>query len=241
MPRVRTRDGIEKHEPYPLSEFPAEVIQSICKRIVHIRAVGLADIAGNHFSRIFADSFSGQSYGNKPVGIADVSWNGCCWSVKTVQHKEPHEAKSIRLISGRNSPVFSSGITDPFVDLQATGQSVLDVYNERINTAKWDHGDTRMVVLLRNMRSQEFTLFERPIVPFVAQDYTWELNERGNFRGMRGDTQMFTWQPHGSQFTIHEPVPPSATKFKINREPGMLEMEYVLRKVGFNPDWVEVL
>lgn len=240
MPRVRTRDGIEKHEPYPLSEFPAEVIQSICKRIVHIKAVGHADITGDHFSRIFADSISGQSY-RKPVGIADVSWNGCCWSVKTVQHKEPHKVKSIRLISGRNSPVFSSGITDPFADLQATGQSVLDVYNERINKAKWDHDDTRMVVLLRNMRSQEFTLFERPIAPFVIQDYTWELNKRRNFMGMRGDTQVFTWQPHGSQFTIHEPIPPSATKFKINREPGMLKMQHVLRKVGFNPDWVEVL
>ena len=117
----------------------------------------------------------------------------------------------------------------------------MDVYNKRIHKAKWDHDDTRMVVLLRNMRSQEFTLFERPIAPFVPQDYTWEMNARRNFMGMRGDTQVFTWQPHGSQFTIHEPVPLSATKFKINREPGMLEMQHVLQLVGFNSDWVEVL
>ena len=179
MPRVKTRDGIEKHEPYPLAEFPHEVIQSISKCVVHLKAVGHADMSGDQFSRIFSDAIDGMSYG-KPVGIADVSWNGCCWSVKTIQHKQPHEATKIRLISGRNSPVYSSGIDNPFADLQATGSSVLNIYNERINKTKWDHDDTRPVVLIRHMQAQEFTIFERPIVPFVAADYKWRLNARKN-------------------------------------------------------------
>ena len=197
-------------------------------------------MTGDQFSRIFSDSITGQSHG-KPVGIADVSWNGCCWSVKTVQHKNPHTAKMVRLISGRNSPVYSSGISDPFADLQATGQSVLDVYNDRINKAKWDHDDIRLVVLVRNMATQEFTLFERPIYRLVVNNYQWEINKNKNFQGFENDRQMFTWQPHGSQFTIHEPIPASATKFRIKQEPGLLEKQHVLRLVRFKPDWIEIL
>lgn len=197
-------------------------------------------MSGDQFSRIFSDAIDGLSFG-KPIGIADVAWNGCCWSVKTVQHKQPHEATRLRLISGRNAPIYSSGITDPLKDIQATGASVLNIYNERINKAKWDHDDTRLVVLVRHMQAQEFTIFERPIVPFVANDYEWQVNKRGNLMGLLGDVQMFTWQPHGAQFTIHENVPASATRFRITKNPGMLEMIHVLRLVRFKPDWVKIL
>lgn len=197
-------------------------------------------MTGDQFSRIVADSIDGQSY-SKPIGIADVSWNGCCWSVKTVQNKLPHEAKQVRLISGRNSPTYSSGIDNPFEDVQGTGASVLNIYNQRINKAKWDHDDCRMVVLIRHMGAQEFTIFERPIVQFIPNDYRWEVNKRKNLEGFLGDAHMFTWQPHGSQFTIIENVPASATRFRIKRQPAMLEMIHVLRLVKFKPDWVEIL
>ncbi len=216
------------------------MIESVCKRIVHLKAVGHADMSGDQFSRIFADAIDGQSYG-RPLGIADVSWNGCCWSVKTVYHRNPHQAERIRLISGRNSPTYSSGIDNPFENVQETGNSVLNIYNERINKAKWDHDDCRMVVLIRHMAAQEFTIFERPIVPFVANDYQWQVNQNNNLVGLLGDMQMFTWQPHGSQFTIHENIPASATRFRIKQQPLMLQMIHVLRLVRFRPDWIEIL
>ena len=209
-------------------------------------------MSGDQFSRMFSDAISGQSFG-KPVGIADVAWNGCCWSVKTVQNRFPHEftvytgkknekPKIIRLVSGRNSPSYSVGIEDPFADVQATGQAVLDIYNARINKAKWDHDDIRLVVLIRNMNAQEFTLFERPIAPLVVNNYQWELNAKRNLCGYdhNGD-HVFTWQHHGSQFTIHETIPASATRFRINREPGLLEKQHVLRLVRFKPDWIEII
>lgn len=192
------------------------------------------------FSRIFSDSISGMSFG-KPVGIADVAWNGCCWSVKTVKHKDPHGLETVRLISGRNSPIYSVGIENPLEDVQATGQAVLDIYNQRIDTAAWDHDDKRLVVLIRNFQRNEYTLFERPIVPLVVNNYEWRLNKRNNLEGFEGERHVFTWQPHGSQFTIIEQVPASATRFKMNRSPGMLEMIHVLRLVRFKPDWIEIL
>lgn len=147
----------------------------------------------------------------------------------------------MRLISGRNSPIYSSGITDPLKDIALTGQSVLDIYNNRIEKAEWDHDDIRLVVLIRNMKTREFTIFERPIAPLVVNNCRWELNKNSNLTGFNNGDHVFTWQPHGSQFTIHEPVPPGATRFRIKKEPGMLEMKHVLRLVRFKPDWVEIV
>ena len=240
MRKVRTRDGTQRHEPYPLSEFTEEVIQSVSRSIVHLKAVGHADLSGEQFSQMFADAISGQSHG-QPLGIADVSWNGCCWSIKTVKRNDPHGVARVRLISGRNSPVYSSDISDPFADIQATGQSVLDIYNERINTARQDHSDIRLLVLIRNMASREFTLFERPIIPYAVNNYRWETNTGGNFEGYEGDRHLFTWQPHGSQFTIIEPVPEGATRFRITKEPRLIEAQDILDAVEFTPDWVETL
>ena len=197
MRQVTTRDGIEKREPYLIGEFSHKVIESICKPIVHLKAVGHADMCGNQFSQILSDSIEGQSY-RKPLGIAEISWNGCCWSVKTVQHKDSHNARQLRLISGRNSSVYSSGIDNPFDNVQETGDSVLNIYNDRINKAKWNYDDCRMLVLVWQMGLQEFTIFERSIVPFIAKDYKWTVNKNGNFTGFLEDFHAFTWQPHGS-------------------------------------------
>ena len=144
--------------------------------------------------------------------------------------------------SGRNSPVYSSGINDPFTNVQATGQSVLDIYNNRIEKARSDHKDMRLVVLVRNMETQEFTIFERPIAPLVVNNYQWKVNDRQNLEGFDGARHAFTWQPHGSQFTIIEPVPEGATCFRITQKPkSVIEMRHVLKWVGFKSDWIEIL
>ena len=197
-------------------------------------------MTGDMFSHIFAESIAGQSY-SRPLGIADVEWNGCCWSVKTVKNQDPHNVSTIRLISGRNSPIYSAGINDPTLDIQRTGQSVLDVYNARIAMARRDHDDLRLVVLVRAMGSQAFTLFERAIVPLAPNNYQWKRNNRKNLEGYEGDRHVFTWQPHGAQFTIIESVPSGAAKFRITKQVPILEMDHVLRIAKFEPDWVEIL
>jgi len=229
-----------KHEPYPVNRFSRSVIDEICKRVVHLKTVGHADMTGDEFTRIFADSIDGTSFG-KPVGIADVAWNGCGWSVKTVKHRYPLRQTRVRLISGRNSPVYSSGITNPFADLQATGESVLKIYNARIHAANWDHSDMRMLVLVRNMASQEFLMYERPISPYLTNSYRWEKNKQGNLQGYDGDRHAFTWQPHGSQFTIIDPVPAGAARFRIGREPAKITLEQAVELSRFKSDWVEIL
>ena len=241
MRKVKTKDKAQAtHVPYPLNEFTPSIIRELCKRIVYLIAVGHRDMDGNTFCRIYADSFS-ASASDKPLGVADITWNGCAWSVKTVKNKKPHEASIVRLISGRNSPSYSADITDYTHNIQTTGQAVLDIYNERIGIARQKYDHLRLVVLLRNMENLEFTIFERPINQIPVNDYEWIINNRKNLEGYKDGKHVFTWQPHGSQFTIKEEVPASATRFCINQRPSMLAMESVLQLSHFKPQWIEIL
>ena len=105
---ARRRSG-----PHPLGGLPHSLAIEIGKRIVHRLAVGHADITGDDFGGIFAAAINGEHRG-KPLGVSDVTWNGCAWSVKTMQPSKPFTQPIVRAISGRNSPVYSAGILDPY-------------------------------------------------------------------------------------------------------------------------------
>ena len=238
--RLRGNPPYGPEQPYRLNEFPEEVIQSLCSRIVYWAAVGHADIDGDAFSRMYAETIDAQALA-RPVGVADVVWRKCAWSIKTIKDTAPHDRQATRLISGRCSPDYSAGISDPRKDVQATGQAVLDIYNERIHQARAEHDIIRLLVLIRNMSSFEFALFERDLSPVPVNNYRWRINRRDNFEGYEGDRHCFTWQPHGSQLTVIESVPASACRFRIRQRPDALEMQRVLSMVRFSLEWVEIL
>ncbi len=53
------------------------------------------------------------------------------------------------------------------------------------------------------------TAFEFDTIMYPADQYWWQWNERNNLEGYTktDERHLFTWQPHGSQFTIIENVP----------------------------------
>ena len=69
---------------------------------------------------------------------------------------------------------------------------------------------------------------------------TRSLRKNGNLIGINKETgeQCFTWQPHGSQFTIHARIPQNAVKFKI-KQPPKLDVEETLRQINFSDEWIE--
>lgn len=238
-PKVKLKwKSTRRSGPYPLGEFPDSLAIEIGRRIVHRLAVH-ADITGDDFGGIFAAAISGRHRG-KPLGIADVEWNGCAWSVKTVQHKKPFEQTRVRLISGRNSPPYSAAIKDPFADIQATGRAVLEIWNARVDEALHSHDDLRILVIIRNMDTLEFTMFEHEASRFIPAEYRWDLNKAQNFEAFDEKKEhRFTWQSHGSQFTIIHHVPRTAYQFRINKRPEMLVEKSVLEMVGFDNSWIE--
>jgi hypothetical protein len=229
-----------RNAPYPLGELPPSLAVSIGRDIVHRIAIGFANISGDDFGGIFASAIGGV-HRAKPLGIADVIWESCAWSVKTVQASKPFTQKSVRLITGRNSPAYSSGIKDVLADVQATGAAVLNVWNARVNESLNQHDDLRVFVIVRNMSTLEFTLFEYEAVRYVPANYRWEVNARNNFEAFDKVTgaHVFTWQRHGSQFTVLHHVPPSAYRFRIRKMPTILEKRHVLQLATFRDDWIE--
>lgn len=225
---------------YPLGEFPESMAVKLSKRFVHLLAGGHSDISGDDFGGMFAAAIGGI-HSPSPLGVTDVTWNSCSWSAKTVKSNSPFSQQSVRLISGRNSPDYSFGISNPRDNLEETGRAVLSIWNARIDQSLVNCDDLRVIVLIRNMERLEFSLFEYEAGHYSPSDYTWNVNRRENLEGFEVSTgeHLFTWQPHGSQFTVIKRVPGSAFKFRILRRPSQLEMQHVLEAVGFRDDWVE--
>lgn len=234
---ARRRSG-----PYPLGEIPHSIVTEIGKQIVHRLAVGQVDITGDDFGVIFAKAITGE-HGGKPLGVADVSWENCAWSVKTVKDKSPFTATRIRTISGRNSPIYSSGITDFNADIQATGRAVLEVWNARVNESLNEYDDLRIIVMVRNMDVLEFMLLEYEAHRFIPSNYHWEKNAAGNFIATDSTTgtHCFTWQPHGSQFTVIHHVPSTVHCFRITHRPGVIEARHVLNLIQYDDSWIQAV
>ena len=243
-PRLRDSKKLRTFESYPLNEVPAEVIQNIVKHIVYMLCIGRNDITGDDWGNIFADSIGGgASHLQSPVGIADVVQGKMAWSMKTVKNKNPHNLDaSLRLISGRCSPDYSYGISDPHEDIQKTGRAVLNIWNERVNIAYDYYNPVRTSVLVRSEDLLSFCLYEEENHRYVANSYRWEENKNGNLIGIHIETgeHCFTWQPHGSQFTIHSKIPQNAKRFRV-RKPPVIDMDKTLEQINYDDSWIEIL
>lgn len=220
--------------------FPDTLINRVGEYFIYLLYIGRKDISGDDWGDAFADAIDGKHL-ESPVGIADVVLDKNCWSMKTVKAKNPFESKSVRLISGRCSPDYSYGITDPHKDVQKTGEAVLNIWNERVNIATDHYSRVRTAILVRSYDLLSYRLFEEETRRFRTTDYHWEVNKNGNLVGLDENEKIcFTWQPHGAQFTIHTNVPKDTVKFCIKRPPS-LSKEDVLNVLKFDKSWITIL
>ncbi len=240
-PRLRDGHKLEASELYPTNEIPDDIIIKIAGYFAYLLYTGRKDISGEDWGDAFASAIGGTHL-DSPVGIADVVRNKMAWSMKTVKNSNPFTVKNVRLISGRCSPDYSYGITDPHEDIEKTGRAVLGIWNERINIAHDNYNPVRTSVLVRSEDCLSFCLFEEETNRYPSNNFVWETNSNGNFIGRNVSTGavQFTWQPHGSQFTIHTAVPQNAVRFTIKRPP-IISMESVLDSIKFDSSWVEII
>lgn len=237
-PKLRDARKLLSSELYPINEMPKELIIDIAGYFVYLMHVGRTDISGNDWGDAFAKAVGGEHL-DKPLGIADVVKDRMAWSLKTVKADNPFSVQKIRLISGRCSPDFSYGISDPHEDIQRTGTAVLGIWNERVNIAYDHYNPVRTAILIRSSDLTKYCLFEEENHRYRTADYVWEENSRGNLIGrhvMTGEI-CFTWQPHGSQFTIHVQVPSHAVRFALKR-PEVMTVESILESLKYDPSWI---
>jgi hypothetical protein len=201
-----------------------------------------ARLEGSDWEEIFS-RLVGAKWKPSNVGLDDVILEQTAWGAKTVKNPRPSSVSKIRLISGRNSPVYSFGDNEiSECDPNELGEKVLAIWNERVAGIRKLYKHLRTVVLIKSNDLLELAAFEFDTVIYSADQYWWQWNERNNLEGYtkNDERHIFTWQPHGSQFTIIENVPEQRLAIKI-KEPPQLDHDKVLQAINFDESWVEVL
>lgn len=241
-PRLRTADKAKP--PYKLNEFPSGFAYRLGEEIVYLLATrGTPDLEGKDWEAIFARCI-GAEWKPSNIGLDDVVLGNCAWGAKTIKNSSPFRAQKVRLISGRNSPVYSFGdvIDVNNVDPNDLGTKVLEIWNARVSDVRSRFKHVRTVVLIKSNDLTELVVFETETLLYDPEQYRWSWNARNNLEGrlIGSNEHRFTWQPHGSQFTIIERVPDKHLAVKIKKPPKVDKVD-VLKSVGFDESWLEIV
>jgi len=131
------------------------------KEIIYLLASkGKPILEGSEWEAIFA-SCIGAEWKPSNVGLDDVILGNTAWGAKTVKASDPETQSKVRLISGRNSPVYSYGDTiDTTADPNAVGKSVLDIWNERVSAVREKFQNLRTIVLIKSNDLTKVVVFE---------------------------------------------------------------------------------
>jgi hypothetical protein len=238
-PRLRTVDKVKP--PYQLNKFPKEFGYNLGKEIVYLLATkSTTSLRGSEWEQIFANSV-GAEWKPSNVGFDDVVLGNCAWSAKSVKNPNPKKVKRIRLISGRNSPTYSFGETNFDRAPGDLGEQILSIWNERVSSIREKYKHLRTVVLIKSDDLLTLAVFELETIRYDPELYEWQWNKRKNLEGYDRATRHhhFTWQPHGSQFTIIEEVPPDCLLIETKKPPNP-DKDKLLEALDFDRSWITV-
>jgi hypothetical protein len=241
-PKLRTVN--KSVAAYPLNQFHSDFPYILGQEIVYLLASkGRADLEGSEWEQIFATCI-GAEWKPSNVGLDDVVMGNTAWGAKTVKSsiKNFRDLKTVRLISGRNSIVYSFGEKiDVSADPRVVGDQVLEIWNERISAVREKFKNLRTVVLVKSNDLSQVAVFEFDTIRFDSELFDFEWNNNGNLLGFDKGTRnhRFTWQTHGSQFTIIEKVPSQTMIINI-KQPEKLDKGKILETLGFDKSWVTI-
>ena len=239
-PKLRTVN--KSVAAFPLNEFPKDFPFLLGKEVIYLLASkGKAELEGSDWESIFA-SCIGADWKPSNVGLDDVVMGNTAWGAKTVKATKPASQKKVRLISGRNSPIYSFGERiDTKANPNTIGSLILDIWNERVSAIREKFKHLRTVVLVKSSDLSEVVVFEFETIRYDNELFNWEWNKNKNLVGTekKSGEHRFTWQPHGSQFTIIEDVPEKNLVINI-KQPKILDKEKILKALGFDKSWITV-
>ena len=240
-PKLRTVN--KSVSAFPLNEFPKEFPFLLGKELIYLLASkGKPELEGSEWENIFANCI-GADWKPSNVGLDDVVIGNTAWGAKTVKATKPSTQKKVRLISGRNSPNYSFGErSDQKADANLIGKLVLEIWNERVSSIREKFKHLRTVVLIKSNDLSEVVVFEFDTIRYDHELYNWKWNANNNLVGTHKKTNehCFTWQPHGSQFTIIEDVPAKSLIIRI-KQPKSLNKDKILKALGFDKSWITVI
>ena len=245
LQRPRLRQASKTSPLYPLNKFPADFVRKLAQHIcIRLATRGDNDLEGKDWENIFANCV-GAKWTPSNIGLDDITHNqsSTAWGAKTLKgvvgttsSSLAAKKKVVRLISGRNSPTYSYGspIDPTSSDPRDTGKMVVDIWNERVKDVRSKFENLRTVVLIKDKDLSKVAVFEFDTDMYMPESFSWKWNSKGNLEGHdEHGFHRFTWQPHGSQFTILEEVPEDALRIQIKR-PKLITPEDILNEIGFD-------
>ena len=239
-PKLRTVN--KSVSAFPLNKFPKDFPFLLGKELIYLLASkGKSELEGSDWESIFA-SCIGADWKPSNVGLDDIIMGNTAWGAKTVKATKPSAQKKVRLISGRNSPIYSFGERiDTKANPNTIGSLILDIWNERVSAIREKFKHLRTVVLVKSSDLSEVVVFEFETIRYDNELFKWEWNKNNNLVGTdkKSGEHRFTWQPHGSQFTIIEDVPQTSLVINI-KQPKTLDKEKILAALGFDKSWITV-
>lgn len=241
-PKLRTVNKTKP--PYKLNDFNSDFPYLLGREIIYLLASkGKPVLEGSEWEEIFAICI-GAEWKPSNVGLDDVLLGNTAWGAKTVKSsvKDLKNLKKVRLISGRNSPVYSyGGKIDITNDPNSVGDQVLGIWNERVSSIRQKYKNLRTVVLVKSNDLTQVSVFEFNTIRYDPELFEFSWNKNGNLEGYekKNKSKRFVWQPHGSQFTIIEEVPENTLVLRL-KKPEDLDRSKILEAIGFDSSWIKV-
>ncbi len=239
-PRLRTVD--KTNPPYLLNQFPADFGYKVGREVIYLLATkSVPSLEGAEWEQIFAKAI-GAEWKASNIGFDDIKLGAFAWGAKTVKNSRPETVKKVRLISGRNSLDFSYDVNNVRNEEPTKmGTFILQIWNERVSEVRSRFLQARTVVLIKGEGLLNLCVFEAETLLYLPEEYEWQWNENDNLEGYHRATgqHKFTWQPHGSQFTIKEDVPPNSLLISLMKPP-MGDVDEYLANIGFEDSWIIV-
>ena len=179
----RLRNVSKTHPIFPLNQFGKEFPFALGREIIYLLATkGKGVLEGAEWEEIFANCI-GAEWKPSNVGLDDVVLGNTAWGAKTVKStiKDFRQLEKVRLISGRNSPVYSYGGTiDPSADPNLIGDLVLRIWNERVSAVREKFRNLRTVVLVKSEDLSQVAVFEFETIRFDPELYLYGWNKNKN-------------------------------------------------------------
>ena len=240
----KLKNAVKTHPLYKLNAFGKSFALSLGREIIYLLATrGEPRLEGNDWEEIFARCI-GAKWTPSNIGLDDVSLekHSMTWGAKTIKNHNPFDVETVRLICGRNSPDYSFSVRNvheiPQDDL---GTKILQIWNKRVEGVRTRFSNVRTVVIKGDDLS-EISVYEEDTLLFIPAEYKWQWNDRGNLEGHEKNSKRhrFTWQPHGSQFTVISDVPQNRLKLRIKTPPRVRQKD-VFNSIGYEDSWIEIV
>ena len=163
--------------------------------------------------------------------------DGIAWCAKIITNCLPHKVKHV-VLEFNGFDVGNVHTEEP----NQLGEMILGVWNARIAEVRKQFATTRTVVLIKGDDLSTVSVFEEEALRFLSEEYEWDWNQKDDLEGYVKETgvKRFTWQPHGSRFSITTNVPDNCLKIRICRPP-LLDRDEVLTQLKFDPSWIEIV